>query len=148
MGEHRENPKRGYSLTWSWKSVFDYLIKTEQVSQTTFYSDLKLMEGIFITNLNAFISCYFIHLCYWLTSALKIQSPSFFFRQATKTIYVSVPCAWKESLRAYIFIRNFASNMSLISLFDSWPWAARIWLSVWHKIETYRVLILMNHKYQ
>ena len=125
MGEHRENPKRGYSLTWSWKSVFDYLIKKNWTSQS---NDL-LVSWNYGTNIYYQLKhIYFtlFHTFMLLTDfRFKNSIAKFFFRQASKTIYVPVSCTWKESLEP-IFIRNFASNMSLIYLFHSWLWAARI----------------------
>ena len=91
-----------FVITWSWKSMFDYLIKNKSVKLP--FSVLKVsglsresLDLLAILNLYAFICPYFIHFCYWLTSASKLNRQVYVFRQVFKTFYISVSTTRKES---------------------------------------------------
>ena len=82
----QDKSKCGYSLTWSWKSMFDYSIKN-RTSQSNCLSEclesLTCIEGVLlpILNLNAFNCPSFI-----LTDfSFKNPLPSLIFSQVFKT---------------------------------------------------------------
>ena len=130
----RENPKRGYSLTWSWKTMFDYLIKNWTSQSNDLWVSWNYRRHLYYQwlNLNAFISRYFTHLCYWLTLASKTQSQRLIF--SGKHNYLCFGTMQTErvikALKS-LFLFETSSHMSLISLSHSWLGAPRIWPSLW-----------------
>ena len=117
-----------FVITWSWKSMFDYLIKNKSVELP--FGVLKVCSGLSresldilaVLNLYAFMCPYFIHFCYWLQLQNSIARFTFSGKCLRLSIFLSVPRGRSLSVEP-ILISNFETcKPSIILLIlDKFP---------------------------